>query len=346
MATFPAELERQPHRRRNPLTGEWVLVSPHRTQRPWLGQIETPPPETRPAYDPDCYLCPGNGRAGGVRNPEYVSTFVFDNDYAALIPDASNQTWNQGNLLVAEGERGICRVVVFSPRHDLSLPEMPVPDIRRVVDVWAQQFTELGSVHWINSVLIFENKGAMMGASNPHPHGQIWAEERTPVETAKELANTGEYFRSRGSCLLCDYLTYELSDGSRLVCANDHFVALVPFWAVWPFETLLLPRRHVDSIPALEGDERDALADIIKRLTTRFDNLFHTSFPYSMGWHQCPTDQQTHPEAHLHAHYYPPLLRSATVRKFMVGYELLANPQRDITAESSAARLREMSDKL
>jgi UDPglucose--hexose-1-phosphate uridylyltransferase len=344
MTSIPQGLERQPHRRRNPLTGEWVLVSPQRTQRPWLGQVETPPPEVRPPYDPDCYLCPGNTRAGGVRNPDYVGTFVFDNDFAALLPDTSGQTWEQDGLLVAEGERGICRVVVFSPRHDLSLAEMQIPEIRKVVDTWAEQFLDLGARDFVQYVTVFENKGAAMGASNPHPHGQIWAEERIPVEPAKELAHMGEYSRTRERCLLCDYLTLELTDAARLVCANAHFVALAPFWAVWPFETMVLPRRHVDSIPNLTRAERDALADIMKRLTTRYDNLFHVPFPYSMGFHQRPTDQQPRPEAHLHAHYYPPLLRSATVRKFMVGYELLANPQRDITAETAAERLRASSE--
>ncbi len=344
MTTIPPELEHQPHRRFNPLTREWVLVSPHRTQRPWLGQVETPPPEVRPAYDPNCYLCPGNTRAGGAHTPVYDSTFVFDNDFAALLPNSSIQTWEQGGLLVAQGERGICRVVIFSPRHDLTLAEMQVPDIRRVVDTWAEQFQDLGARDFINYVTIFENKGAAMGASNPHPHGQIWAEERIPVEPSKELASCGEYLRAHGSCLLCDYLALELQDGRRVVCSNDHFVVVVPFWAVWPFETLVLPRRHMDSIPALTSEERDALADIMKRLTTRYDNIFRAFFPYSMGFHQCPTDNQPHPDVHLHAHYYPPLLRSATVRKFMVGYELLANPQRDITPESAAERLRESSE--
>ncbi len=344
MTTIPPELERQPHRRFNPLTREWVLVSPHRTQRPWLGQVEASPPEVRPAYDPNCYLCPGNTRAGGAHTPAYTSTFVFDNDFAALIPNTSDQTWEQDGLLIAQGERGICRVVILSPRHDLTLAEMQVPDIRRVVDTWAEQFQDLGARDFIHYVTIFENKGAAMGASNPHPHGQIWAEERIPVEPSKELASCADYLRAHGSCLICDYLTVELKEGRRVVCSNDHFVVLVPFWAVWPFETLVLPRRHVDSIPQLRPEERDALADIMKRLTTRYDNIFRAFFPYSMGFHQCPTDGQSHPDSHLHAHYYPPLLRSATVRKFMVGYELLSNPQRDITPEAAAERLRESSE--
>ncbi len=344
MPFFPTTLASQPHRRFNPLTREWILVSPQRTQRPWLGLVEPPPPDMRPAYDPECYLCPGNTRAGGIRNPDYTSTFVFDNDFAALVPDVSSTAWSQGELLTAQGERGICRVVVFSPRHDLTIAAMDVPAIRQVVDVWSNQFQDLGSRPWINSVLVFENRGAMMGASNMHPHGQIWAEERIPVEPAKELASCADYLRTNGVCLLCSYLTLELDDGQRIVCSNDHFVVLVPFWAVWPFETLVLPRRHVDSISGLSPAERDGLADILKRLTTRYDNLFGTSFPYSMGFHQRPTDGQSHPEVHLHAHYFPPLLRSATVRKFMVGYELLANPQRDLTAETAAERLRETSE--
>lgn len=342
----------QPHRRFNPLTSEWVLVSPHRTQRPWLGQVETPPPESRPAYDPNCYLCPGNERAGGNRNARYANTFVFDNDFAALLPDVRtshperSEAQSKDALLTMTEERGICRVICFSPRHDWTLPDMPLADIRRVVDVWVDQTRELGALDFVNYVQVFENKGAMMGASNPHPHCQVWANEHVPTEPAKELRAQSDYLQENGSCLLCDYLTIELKQAERIVAQNDHFVIVVPFWAVWPFETMLLARRHVGSLIEMSNAERDALADIIKRLTTRYDNLFNSSFPYSMGWHQSPTDNASQPETHLHAHYYPPLLRDATVRKFMVGYEMLAEPQRDITAETAAARLREMSEVL
>lgn len=333
-----------PHRRFNPLTGEWVLVSPHRTQRPWQGQVEKPPPEVRLTYDPGCYLCPGNGRAGGAINPNYEHTFVFDNDFPALMPAPAEGAMDRRGLLRAVPVQGICRVVCFSPRHDLTLAEMPVEEIRLVVDTWSEQTLDLGARPFINYVQVFENRGAMMGASNPHPHGQIWATEAIPNEPAKEVIRQETYCAAYGRPLLLDYLHLELEAGERLICANNHWVALVPFWAFWPFETLLLPRRAVHSLPELSGPERDALADVLKRLTTRYDNLFQVSFPYSMGWHQRPTDGQEHPGWVLHAHFYPPLLRSATVRKFMVGYELLAEPQRDIPAETAAARLREVSE--
>ena len=322
------------------------LVSPHRTDRPWLGQVEKLPPETRPTYDPQCYLCPGNERAGGKRNARYDSTFVFDNDFAALAPDTPAADLDRHGLIRATSERGICRVICFSPRHDWTLPDMPLPDIRRVVDVWAEQTTELGAKDWIRYVQVFENKGAMMGASNPHPHCQVWANEHVPTEPAKEMRALSAHLDEHGTCLLCDYVALELAAGERIVLQNEHWVALVPFWAVWPFETMVLARRHVGDLPGLAGAERDSLADVIKRLTTRYDNLFEVTFPYSMGWHQTPTDGADYAEAHLHAHYYPPLLRSATVRKFMVGYEMLGNPQRDLTAEIAAARLRDMSEVL
>ena len=331
-----------PHRRLNALTGDWVLVSPHRTARPWQGQVEDIAPEHRPAYDPACYLCPGNERAGGARTPEYKATYVFDNDFAALLPDIPPGQRDDG-LLVAESERGICRVVCFSPRHDLTLGQMEPIDIRRVVDTWTDQYTELAALDWINHVLIFENRGAMMGASNPHPHGQIWANQRLPNEAARELQQQQRH-AALDRCLLCDYLAVELKEGERIVCQNDDFVVLVPFWAVWPFETLVLPRRHRGALPDLTAEEREALADILGRLARRYDNLFAVTFPYSMGFHQRPTTGAEHPEWHLHGHFYPPLLRSATVRKFMVGYELLAQPQRDITPESAAQRLRDLSE--
>lgn len=335
------------HRRYNPLTREWILVSPHRMERPWLGQIETAPAEERPRYDPDCYLCPGNVRASGERNPHYEGAFVFDNDFSALLPRSAgvNEAAKaQSALLISHPERGLCRVVCFSPRHDLTLAEMSVEHIRDVVDIWIEQYTELGALSFINYVQIFENKGEMMGASNPHPHGQIWANESLPTEVFKENTAQKDYFREAGHCLLCDYLMLERMQEVRIVLENDYFVALVPFWAIWPFETMVLSKRHVPSLAHLNEDERDSLADILKRLTARYDNLFRVPFPYSMGFHQQPTDGLPHPAWHLHAHFYPPLLRSATVRKFMVGYEMLAQPQRDLTAEAAAERLRELPD--
>ncbi len=333
-----------PHRRFNPLTGEWVLVSPHRTKRPWQGQMEKLPPETRLSYDPTCYLCPGNTRAGGAVNPHYEHTFVFDNDFAALLPTAVVGLVDAAGLLRAEPVRGVCRVLCFSPRHDLTLPEMSPDAIRRVIDLWAVQTTELAALPYIGHVQIFENRGAMMGASNPHPHGQVWATELVPNEPAKEAARQAAYFEQHGRPLLADYLGLELAAGERIVCANDEWVALVPFWAVWPFETMLLPRRPVATLPELDDAGRAGLADILKRLTTRYDNLFETPFPYSMGWHQRPCDGRPYEGWLLHAHFYPPLLRSATVRKFMVGFEMLGEPQRDIPAEAAAARLRSLSE--
>ncbi len=338
MATF--DLAEHPHRRFNPLTRQWILVSPHRTKRPWQGQQEKPPREVRPAYDPSCYLCPGNERAGGARNPHYAETFVFDNDFGALLPDTPTGGLEEQGLFIAQAERGICRVVCFSPDHSLSLAEMGTPMIRRVVDVWAEQTVEIGARPFIRYVQIFENKGEIMGCSNPHPHGQIWSNETVPQEPAIEGEAQADYLAREGRCLLCDYYRLEEARGERLVCTNAHFMALVPFWATWPFETMILGRRHMGALPDLAAEERDALADILRQLAVRYDNLFEVSFPYTMGVHQQPTDGQAHPAWHLHLHLYPPLLRSATVKKFMVGYEMLANPQRDLTAEAAAERLR------
>jgi UDPglucose--hexose-1-phosphate uridylyltransferase len=347
-----------PHRRLNPLTREWVLVSPHRARRPWLGQVEKAPPGDPPAYDPACYLCPGNERVGGVRNPAYQATFVFDNDFPALLPaetlaaeaDAGPPTASALNdtpaahLFSQEPVPGVCRVVCFSPRHDLSLPELSLPEVERVVVAWTEQTRELGARDGIHYVQVFENKGAMMGASNPHPHSQVWASAVVPTEPAKELSAQADYLRQHGACLLCDYAAAETGRGQRLVAANEHFIAVVPFWAVWPFEVLLIARRHMSALADLAPADVKGLADLLRRITARYDNLFETSFPYSMGFHQAPTDGQPHPAWHLHAHFYPPLLRSATVRKFMVGYELLAMPQRDLTPEMAADRLRSLSD--
>jgi UDPglucose--hexose-1-phosphate uridylyltransferase len=333
--------ETQPHRRLNPLTGDWLLVSPHRTLRPWQGQIETSSVQSRAAYDPECYLCPGNARAGGRVNPAYSGVFAFENDFPALFPGQSGgmQSSDPSSLLVAESERGVCRVLCFSPRHDLSLPRMSLQEIRGVVDAWCLECQELGSLPFINYVQIFENRGPMAGASNPHPHCQIWASETIPNEIAKEHWAQQQYLSDRHSCLLCDYAGLE-RNGARLVYENDGFVVVVPFWAVWPFETLLIGKRHIGSLQALTDPERLALADALRQITTRYDNLFKTEFPYTMGIHQEPSDGQAHAAWHLHLHFYPPLLRSATVRKFMVGYEMLAMPQRDLTAESAAEQLR------
>jgi UDPglucose--hexose-1-phosphate uridylyltransferase len=338
-------LYQNPHRRLNPLTRDWVLVSPHRTERPWQGQLETAKSASLLAYDPSCYLCPGNERAGGEHNPKYEATFVFTNDFPALKPEVqpARQDESERGLLLAESEAGMCKVVCFSPRHDLTLARMTVPEIANVVETWAEQCAEIGSLPYINYVQIFENRGEIMGCSNPHPHGQIWANQTIPNEPRKEQESQKAYFESNHACLLCAYLRLEAQSGIRMVVENADFAALVPFWAVWPFEVLLLSKRHIGELGSLDSVTRRALADILKQLTTRYDNLFEISFPYSMGFHQSPTDGKAHPEWHLHAHFYPPLLRSATVRKFMVGYEMLASPQRDITPEAAAAALRNVS---
>lgn len=338
-------MQNSPHRRLNPLTREWVLVSPHRTERPWQGQSEPSDEKSTQPYDPNCYLCPGNTRAGGVRNPSYSQTFTFDNDFAALRLDteAARMGVEGKNILVAETESGICRVVCFSPRHDLKLSQMSPVEIRVLVDVWMHEYKSLEARPDINYVQIFENRGLMMGCSNPHPHGQIWATSTIPNEPRKEQQALAEYRNRHGSCLLCDYISVEVASGERLVCNNEYFLAVVPFWAVWPYEILLLAKRHVSHMGSFDELARAALADILKSITGRYDRLFETSCPYSMGFHQQPTDGLQHKEWHFHGHFFPPLLRSASVRKFMVGFEMLGSPQRDITPEYAAERLRSVT---
>ncbi|MGB8355400.1 MAG: UDP-glucose--hexose-1-phosphate uridylyltransferase [Chthoniobacteraceae bacterium] len=330
-----------PHRRLNALTGDWILVSPHRTSRPWHGKQESAARANRPAHDPTCLLCAGNKRMNGDMNPDYRETFVFNNDFAAILPERG-PVHEDGALFRSQAIAGECRVICFSPRHDWSLPEMPGEAIRKVVDTWATETETLGKRY--NWVQVFENKGDVMGCSNPHPHGQIWAGDFIPNEPAKEEKQQLAYFKENTSVLLCDYLKTELERGERLVAENEHWVVVVPYWATWPYETLLLPRRHILRIPDLTGEERDALADILKRFLSRYDNLFEISFPYSMGWHGAPTMEGNFSHWQLHAHFYPPLLRSATVKKFMVGYEMLAEAQRDLTPEQAAGILRKQSD--
>ena len=322
-----------------------MLVSPHRALRPWLGQLDKISVERQPEYDPSCYLCPGNARAGGVHNPAYTGTFVFDNDFAALKPNVPKERVDvEGKgLLVAEGEPGLCRVMCFSPRHDLTLATMPAPDIEEVVRTWAVQFRELGDMPLIEHVQIFENRGAMMGASNPHPHCQIWATSSIPQVPALELACQQKYLGEHHSCLLCDYGKLEKQQGVRVVCENEGFVALVPYWAVWPFEILICSARHTGMLTEFSPEEVSQFAGILQRVTSTYDKVFEVPFPYSMGFHQSPSDGRPHPEWHFHAHFYPPLLRSATIRKFMVGFEMLGTPQRDITAESAAEKLRTLA---
>lgn len=338
----PTPTPRQPHRRRDPLTGQWVLVSAERTKRPWQGAQESSPQERRPAYDPDCYLCPGNERAGGARNPDYDATYVFTNDFAALQPDTPVQTFDAHPLLRAHTQPGTCRVLCFHPRHDLTMAMMTATQVRGVVDLWAAQMAELSSRYrWVQ---VFENRGEAMGASNPHPHGQLWATTVLPNEAVAEDHHQRAHRDAHGGSLLVEYAELEAAREERVVVANADWLVVVPYWAVWPFQTMVLPRWPVARLPDLSDAQRASLASVLQALLVRYDNLFRYPFPYSMGWHQAPGADEDAPHWQLHGHYYPPLLRSATVRKFMVGYEMLANVQRDITPEEAAARLREVPD--
>jgi UDPglucose--hexose-1-phosphate uridylyltransferase len=339
-------LNEHPHVRFNPLLREWVQVSPRRTYRPWQGQIEPVAQDVVPKFDPDCYLCPGNTRVDGKTNPRYESTFVFENDFPALVPSSPAGHYDESGLLIARAERGICRVLCFSPGHDRTLSRMSLGEIRAVVDAWINEYVSLARQSDINYVTIFENRGAMMGASNPHPHCQIWATATIPNEPAKEVAALVGHRNRYGHCLLCAYLEMERRLKDRLVFENEEFAVTVPFWAVWPFETIVISKSHIGSIEALDECGRNALSSTLKHITSRYDNLFNCPFPYSMGFHQRPADGEPHDESHLHAHFYPPLLRSANIRKFMVGFEMLGTPQRDITPEAAAARLREAGDSI
>jgi UDPglucose--hexose-1-phosphate uridylyltransferase len=337
------DLKEHAHRRLNPLTGEWIQVSPHRSKRPWQGQIEKVHPALDLHYDVSCYLCPGNARSNGELNPRYESTFTFVNDFSAIVADVPAGYMNDHDLLVAKSEKGICKVICFSPKHNLTIPELSLSEIEEVVQVWMKEYVSLGQLEFIQYVQIFENKGEVMGCSNPHPHGQIWAQESIPVEPRKKHINQLNYYLKNGKTLLSDYLNLELKREERIVCDNDDFIVLVPFWATWPFETMILPKRPMSNIAAMTAQEAQSFASIYKEITTRYDNLFQSSFPYSAGIHQAPTDDDAHSEWHWHMVFYPPMLRSATIKKFMVGYEMLANPQRDITPEMSAAKLRATS---
>lgn len=332
-----------PHRRYNPLLDEWILVSPHRAKRPWQGQNEKVAEDNRPEYDENCYLCAENVRSNGVKNENYTDCYVFENDFSALLKEEVAFENQSNSLFQLKPERGINKVVCFSPKHNLTLPEMEVSAIEKVVQTWQEQYIVLGSQDFINYVQIFENKGSVMGCSNPHPHGQIWAQSSIPTQVEKTQRNLRSHYEKNKTSLLKDYLEEELKLQERIVMENEHFVVLVPFWATWPYETMIISKRHFGNIIAMSKEETTAFAEIIKGITVKYDNLFETSFPYSSGIHQAPTDRILHPEWHLHMHFYPPLLRSATVKKFMVGYEMLGEAQRDISPEQSAKILRELS---
>jgi UDPglucose--hexose-1-phosphate uridylyltransferase len=338
------DLKEHSHTRLNVLTGDWVLVSPHRMKRPWQGKREDLPSDDRPSYDSSCYLCPGNQRSDGSINPPYTDSFVFTNDFSALLADTPIGEVNNQDLLVAKSESGICRVICFSADHSLTLPLMSNEDIVSLIKLWVKEYMDLSANPDIRYIQIFENKGDVMGCSNPHPHGQIWASSSIPLEIAKETTRQKMYYDQHGKSLLSAYIDIEEEKKERIVIENEHFIAIVPYWAVWPYETMIVSRRHVQNIVNFTSYEQKSFADILRRLTIKYDNLYQISFPYSAGMHQCPANDGSHAEWHWHMHFYPPLLRSATVKKFMVGYEMLANPQRDITPEVAAATLRNLSD--
>lgn len=338
------DINEHSHKRLNLLTGEWVLVSPHRMKRPWQGKVEAAKPPSTITYDSNCYLCPGNKRADGTINEAYTQPFAFTNDFSALLEDTPEGEQEIDALLKVKSQKGICRVVCFSPDHSRTLPKMAEEDILNVITLWQDEFSELSKNEWIKYIQIFENKGEIMGCSNPHPHGQIWSLNDVPVEVEKETVQQKKYYHEHKRSLLSDYLLLERKLGQRIVCENEYFVAIVPFWATWPFETIVISTRQVQYITEFSEHEKKGLASILKRLTTRYDNLFSTSFPYSAGLHQAPVNLDIHPEWHWHMHFYPPLLRSSSVKKFMVGYEMLASPQRDITPEWAANQLKNCSE--
>jgi UDPglucose--hexose-1-phosphate uridylyltransferase len=336
-------LNKHSHRRLNILTNEWVLVSPHRTNRPWQGKEEGLSNERRKSYDATCYLCPNNERANGERNPDFTSTFVFSNDFAAIEKDVSKEEFSEG-LLEAKSEGGLCKVICFSADHSKSLPELEISEIEQVVQTWIQEFNKLSKLDQINHIQIFENKGAIMGCSNPHPHGQIWAQESIPVEVETKSKTQLNYYATHSKSLLEEYCRQELQHEERVLFENEEMIVLVPFWAVWPFETMIIPKRRMAWISEMTEKERNSFAEAIRWVTIKYDNLFKTSFPYSSGIHQAPTDGGCYPEWHWHMSFFPPLLRSATVKKFMVGYEMFASPQRDITPEGACQTLKSQSD--
>ncbi|MCW8848920.1 MAG: UDP-glucose--hexose-1-phosphate uridylyltransferase [Melioribacteraceae bacterium] len=331
------------HKRFNPMNGEWILVSPNRTKRPWQGQNEDVTKDQKPQYDAECYLCPTNTRANGEKNPKYDATYSFINDFSSLTMDTKNESLNIKDLIVAESEKGICKVICFSPRHDLTLTDLSLKEIEGVILAWQNEYEIIGRNKEINYVQIFENKGSVMGASNPHPHGQIWAQKSIPMEPLKEQNNFKKYYKEHNKTLLQDYVKLELEKKERIVSENENFITVVPFWAVWPFETMIVSKKPIQNLLKFDGELVGDFAESIKTLSGKYDAVFNVSFPYSAGIHQAPTDGMDHPEWHFHMHFYPPLLRSATIKKFMVGYEMLGNPQRDITAETSAEILRNAS---
>lgn len=329
-----------PHRRFNPLTGEWILVSPHRTKRPWNGAVEQPSQISIPAYDPACYLCPGNVRANGEHNPNYTGTHVFTNDHASLIPQTETRSENEEDLFIGQQEHGTSRVVCYSPAHNHTMAKLTQIEIEEVIKTWTQEYKTIGEDPHISYVQIFENKGPAMGASNPHPHGQIWANQHIPTIPEKEQTHQMEYGKTHGKNLLLSYELMEQEKKERIISSNDDFTLLVPYWATWPYETMILPKTHVTNLTELTLQMITNLASILSLVTKTYDRIFETPFPYSMGIHQCPTDHINHNEWQLHVHFYPPLLRSATVKKHFVGYEMMAEAQRDITPEMAAETLR------